>query len=399
MNLRLKLTALLAVAALAACGNDNNDNNGGVKVYPKGDTDVTADAGHDAADPEDTGPDATAPDDTGEPTDDVGPDADEPDVTEPVQCEDGCGPGEDCVNDTCRIVDSCAAAIDLGTLAPGVPQTVTGSLFFEGVDDRQATCNPGSGKNRVVSFEIAETSVVRHQALWDSQYDGVVEVRTACDDDSAVVQCNDQEDRMMLLEPGRYYVLLNQVFGNAEDYTLTLTAETALCVPGVTTCDGDTLQTCPNPLMPQENECGTGCTAGVCTGSVCSDAIVVTGSGTFSGSGQAHLATSNNLNFGTNAGCTEDDDGTLIPTPGYEVVFFLPGLTAGQTIGVDAETGDTNINAIFITQSCGDTAACSAAFRYSEDIEWVVDADGDYYVIVDKRTTSIAPFNYSITVQ
>ena len=49
-------------------------------------------------------------------------------------------------------------------------------------------------------------------------------------------------------------------------------------------------------------------------------------------------------------------------------------------------------------QTCGDTSTCSAAFKLTEQPDWVVDADGDYYVVIDKRQISNNPFEYTITV-
>ena len=102
-------------------------------------------------------------------------------------------------------------------------------------------------------------------------------------------------------------------------------------------------------------------------------------------------AFSNTLNFANNASCGN------VATPGFEAVFYLPGLKVNDIVNVDAASGDNNTNAVFITSACGATETCAAHFVL-EDSDWVVTADGDYYVVVDKLLNTRAPFTYTINI-
>ena len=333
-------------------------------------------------------------DDGGGGGDDVAPDM------PPMDCGAApCEPGEECINNVCVLTSSCGSAFDLGVLPFDVPQTVVGSLVTEGVSDLEAGCvGDTSLRDRVITFEVEVDATINYVVDWQGQFDGVVELRTDCEDVNSAVDCSDIENRTVNVGPGRYYLVLDQKLGNAGAFEAVITARELLCTPPNRMCVGDSLQTCPNPQAPLTLDCAGGCVAGVCGGDMCTAPILVTAAtgGTFTGDGRAYT---NNLDFAANVNCTDTGDpGAAIATPGFEVVFYLPALTAGKVVAVDALTNDTNINAIFIIQMCGDTGTCAAAFKLSEEPDWVVTTSGNYYVIVDKRQPTNNSFNYTVNV-
>ena len=117
---------------------------------------------------------------------------------------------------------------------------------------------------------------------------------------------------------------------------------------------------------------------------------------TFSGNNAAY---NDQYDFQYISGC--EVDGQEIPTPGPEIIFMLPNLTAGQVVTVDAKTNDLNSNAIFITSNCGlpSKLSCVATAYDDEILTWTVPANGDYYVFIDKETGSGDTFEYSIDIR
>ena len=100
--------------------------------------------------------------------------------------------------------------------------------------------------------------------------------------------------------------------------------------------------------------CAEACESARCNGDACDNPIVVSGSGTYTGDGDGY---GKELDFAGNASCDNRE------SEGYEVVFLLPNLQAGNVVSIDAATNDTNLNAIFISQACGDTVTAAADHR------------------------------------
>ncbi|MEZ4458442.1 MAG: hypothetical protein R3E66_01690 [bacterium] len=299
--------------------------------------------------------------------------------------------GEDvCVDNVCVPNTSCGTAKNLGTISPGDTVTDSGSFITQGLDQLTTSCAGAMAtRERVIAFDVAERSLLSFEVDWTGQFDGVVSFRTTCADDSSETLCQDQESGARVFEPGTYYMVLEMKFGNAGTYALTINSQTAGCTIGESMCVDTTLEICPTGVEKESIMCPDACTNSACVGGSCSNAITVTApGGTYTGGAGAFIGT---LNFENNAGCGNRQ------SPGYEAVFYLPGLTAGQVVNVDTLTGDTNSNAIFITSACGDTSACVANYA-SEDIDWVVPANGDYYVIVDKVLNSRSEFSYTLNI-
>lgn len=394
LNSTNKLCALVAVITLAAACGNNDPNNDNVKIDPNngtadmGDGDTGTGGGDD-----DMG--STDPDMNVDPDMMVDPDMGDPDMGGEVMCgAEVCGPGEACEANKCVIVDSCATALDLGVLEPGTPREVVGSLIQDGATDLEATCAGATSlRDRAISFELTAPALVSYSAHWNGQFDGVVEFRTDCESSQSAVFCSDNEAQELLLDAGTYFVVLDQKLGNAGGFDITLEATATQCAGDV--CSGNDVVLCDDPTAPETLSCAASCSAGACEGSVCTAPILVTAPGrVYTGDGQAH---GSDYNFGQNTGCVDENTPGAIETPGFDVVFYVPNLTVGDIISVDAQTNDTNVNSVFIMKSCGDTGVCSAAFR-AENPAWIVDEAGSYYVIVDKRLAGAAPFSYKVEI-
>lgn len=390
------LWVLVSLCLIAACGPDNNGTDNikfepdtGIEedMHDSPDTSMGPDMGSDAGG--DSGVDMTGADmGNGDAGTDMG-------TNNQTLCgEVACGSNEECRNEICFVVDSCAQPDDLGELSPDTPLMAEGNLAT-GADTIAGTCGNAGQKERVYRFDTTEQLQVSWDATWMGQFDGLVELRTACDDAGTVLSCSDVEAGSLTLDPGTYFLVLETRIGNAGDFSLELTAEAASCTPGTNECMGTQLQVCNDPTAPALFQCADSCANMLCGGDTCGNAIEVdaAGGGAFSGNGRGY---SDDLNFDGNTGCM-GPGGTTIDTPGYEVVFYLPGLQQNDIVSIDTETNDANINAIFILPACSDGDACTATFT-DEQPDWVVDAAGDYYVIIDKLTASSTEFQYSVTV-
>ncbi len=376
----LALSATLVM--FSACADDGPSNTNNIFIPDMGE-DVSVDVKVDTDVP-DVRPDVDVEVDMEVDMVDMGPDVD---LTCPAV---PCDAGEVCVDGACLTDTSCGLAVDLGVLSNGIAVNDSGTLVADGRDSLTTSCSGAtSSRERVLKFTLAQRALVDFGADWTGQFDGVVSLRTACDDATSEILCQDNEFGSRLLEAGDYFVILEMKFGNPGTYDFTVTAEASSCTLGESVCMQDVLLTCPNGTEPEPISCPDSCTSGACDGGSCATAITVTApGGTYTADPGAF---SNTLNFGANASCGN------IPTPGFEAVFYLPGLVAGDIVNVDALSSDNNTNAIFVTTACGATETCVTYFAV-EDPDWVVTTDGDYYIVVDKFLNSRAPFTYTINI-
>jgi hypothetical protein len=412
----LTILATGLAALTVGCGSDDPGNNNGVYAGNNGNNGVPDGGSLDAEDGVDDtnvddATDVTDTTDTADTSDagndgggDTGGDADNDGGDDAGACEPGdCADGEVCLEGTCTTDTAtlkCDRAEDIGELALDTPVTVTGSLR-DNTDVLTTTCGSASGNEEVFKFTVPETVTVNFDASWLGQYDGVVAFRTnSCETPgSAMDPCFDHESRSFRAEPGNdYYMVVELSNGRAHDFSVELEATEAGCQLGTVSCTNDMLSRCNTDGSTDDYDCADTCAgAGTrCRGDVCGEAVTVTASATFSGDNAAYEST---YNFANITGC--EVDGTPVGTPGPEVVFFLPGLVTGQTVTVDAQSGDNNNNAIFITSNCGraDQLACLAQDYIDESLVWSVPSDGDYYVFVDKASGAGSTFQYGIDIQ
>lgn len=380
------LAIALAFTLSFGCGEDAGTE--GPNIFTEPTTDAgTSDAAADVG---------TTEDDAGNNGEVDG--GDEPDMDEPSPCDlTNCLPSQDCVEGVCVDRDPCDAAIDAGALEAGTPTSVTGSFLTGGADQSTASCGNEGQLEHLVRFEVTAEAEVSWRVTWDGQFDGLVALQTSCDDNTTETQCSDNENGSAVLSPGVYFLNLEVRLGNAGGFEVELTAgDPPSCTAGEATCDGDDRLACVDGFETTRETCPVGCSAGTCGGDSCQDAITVTGTGgTYSGTGRALTST---LDFAANTDCAQIG-GMSTASPGYDAVFFLPGLFAGQLVSIDTLTNDGNVNDVYVQTTCGQAEQCTASYQNGEQNDFVVPANGDYFVIVEKRQASNAPFEYTITIQ
>lgn len=384
----IRLLALLAFANIyAGCGDDPASRDNIVTV--DGDMGGTElDAGTSS------GGDASSE------LDDGGEDSDPGDAQADMELDPcatvDCPVGERCEEGSCIARDICDEALDAGMLTFDAPVTVDGSFLTSGSNVSTAACGEADQLEHLVRFELTEPAEVAWSVDWGGQFDGLVALRTACDDPESETECSDLERGSALLEAGVYHLYLEVRLGNPGDFSVELEASApGTCQAGTATCNADERVICVDGTTTSVQTCPDTCTDGACAGDSCATPITVTGSGgTWSGTGSALTSA---LEFAANLTCAESA-GMSTSTPGYDLVFYLPALQAGTVISVDAATGDGNVNDIFIQRTCGATEMCSDAYQTTETPDFVVTNPGDYYVIIEKRQASNAPFQYSITL-
>lgn len=391
MNRHLPSSLALAVVTMLtiACGDETTSRDNIIT----GDFDMGTTT--DMASSSDTGdePDAGGGEDTGEMPDGGMMMDMENDLCAGVNCD----VGQSCVEGMCVDRDICGSALDAGTLEPGQTTDIEGSFLLNGSDQSTASCGEADQLEQLVRFELTESLEVSWSANWGEQFDGLVALRQTCDDPASETLCSDLESGSAVLEAGEYFLYLEVRLGNPTDFELELSAEPApTCTAGTATCDGNERVVCTDGTNLSRETCPTACQGGVCVGDSCADPIAVSASGgTYSGTGQALTST---LDFAANASCAQIA-GMMTQTPGYDAVFLLTGLQAGTVVSIDAATNDGNQNYIFIQQTCGANEMCVDSYQTSQTPDFVVQTPGDYYVIIEKRQASNAPFEYSIAIQ
>ena len=318
-----------------------------------------------------------------------------------VECDGGgmrCVRGA-CVDETllvaCEVPEE-LGEVDLATMYMGSGDTAG---FVDGIKAHCGSENPLSGAENAISFTVPALAVASFKLTSSAPFDWLIEVREeACIDlDTNAVECSDVEDFDFPVEPGQdYWILVEPSIGidvGAFDWTLSF--QGLICVPGERTCeDATTVLECRGGDEEVLLGCGTACDAGVCHGDSCADPVEVTAGMSFSGDSRGFTSS---LDFGSQTTCSTGAEG--IQTPGQEMVLSLPNLTSGQTVTVDASMNDTNDNAIFVLETCAQDTPCLAANDIGDVLTWTVPADGAYFIVIDKLSSSPREFNYTIDIQ
>mgnify|MGYP003930511187 FL=1 len=103
-----------------------------------------------------------------------------------------------------------------------------------------------------------------------------------------------------------------------------------------------------------------------------------------------------NFNFAGIASCSTN--GTGSPSLGQDIVLSLPGLTAGQTVVVDASM-DTQDDVIAVLPTCDPTPTCERFVDLGDLLTWTVGASGDYFIVVDRPRNESGTFAFSVDIQ
>ncbi len=367
---KLWIFALALTLVCAAVGCSDDDSNNGPTPIPGNNNQNNSDDDADI-DAADAGGDADAAVPDGDPS----PDAD--------------GGTE--------VTDLCDGFESLGTL-PGASTTNASGNTADGTNLVDPSC--GSSDKREVVFEFTVDQPMRINTEVQSQDtdDWVLALYTGSCDSPERLKCKTGTADVFVAEAGETYYLAVETGAGSTDAAFSLALETTRldCAPvGSTTCDGDRVTHCESGGMSEVTyECAYACESGACGGDVCDNAIEVASSGTttFSGSYTGYVS---NFNFDNRADCSSSDAG--VNTPGQDLVFSLPGLSAGQEVVVDA-SADEFQNAIFVMEGCSSQEACVAGgLQVDEILEWTVPDDGDYHVVVDLLEEADGDFEFTIT--
>lgn len=396
--------SFLLVAGGVACGSDDEADNplgGGGGGHNGGEESDASDAASpdatDATDgdtdaggegPGDAGDSGDADDADDRDADDAGPDAGACDDGDDCSGDQVCHEGA-CVDETPEV--ACDRAEDLGTLTSET-LTVEGS-FDEGSDVLETSCASSSGPEKMYRFRVEEDSLVSHRTTLDGQVDAKLEFRDECTEQGADERCFDADGRMFAPADSEMWLVVERDVGRAGDFEIELEATEESCPMGERRCSDGELEICSGNSQGETYDCAAGCAGdSQCAGDVCSEAIDVTASTTFSGDLGAY---SNRIDFEDEDLCALAD-GTNVPTPGNELVFRFPDLSEGQVIHVDMKTDDPNSNALFVLDSCqSEPYACEYVNADDEKGDWTVREAGTYYLVVDKLTEGVNDYRYA----
>ena len=365
------LVVLLFAISLTACSDDDN---GSFTPTPNqsGDDDVVDDT-----DDGDTGEDA-----------DTGDNGEHGDLCDDVDCGEGqvCSEG-DCYEQTSEGY-GCALPYELGSLSPGDQLTQIADPRQEpNVVNTQCSVDDESSQ-AVFSFSVDETVEVDIDvALTDEDLLHTLarDVRVgSCNDHTASQMCETDdtgEPMSLFAEPGNdYFVIVEARQGTQiAELELDISAREVACFPANSwSCDGDDLVHCRAAEEEVAYQCADGCFDDECGGDSCTNAIEVQASTTVSADLAAY---SSNFDFNNDsANCSSSGDG--IATSGEDIVFRLPGLSAGDTVEVTRP--DTSY-AIGVMDECSQSApSCLYGHSSGTDFEWEVEAAGDYYLVVNR---------------
>ena len=323
------------------------------------------------------------------------------DPCEGIVCEDG----EICVEGECELVAapgfSCAEPFDLGVLSED-------GSFSKEVNPvgqpnvLQTTCGQSEESTQAV-FQFSVEAPTRITFDTD-EIDPLVpipimarELRVgSCRQAEAMEWCT-INPRTFDAVPGEpYYLIIESNQGDEMSFfQMTYEVEQLACSPvGEWSCEGGERELCYQGREVRTFACADECAGVECQGNQCSNPIEVTGSQTFTGDFGAY---ENSFDFSEAPSCSTAQT-TGVDTPGRDLVFALPGLTAGQKVTVDK--GDLGLAVIAVMSECRTSRMnCLAGDTQDGELEWTVPADGSYYVVISPRTTSSGSFEFSIGIE
>lgn len=305
-----------------------------------------------------------------------------------------------CEGDECdwSMFGECERVNDLGQLSPGA-QTIVGSTA--GLQSGISTSCAMDGEMAVEyvwAFTPEVASFITIETRDEGGLDWVVSTRGGECAPAAERICRDSGVIDYLVSAGEQQFIVAEPIAGMDTgrLELDLTIEAAVCdMLGARTCDGDSIKVCEGGTEEVLYACGTTCEMDECVGNTCDRAEVLGQPGAYEYTGSLEAYTSD-FDSADIDSCAQ----IVGQTPGAEMVFSLPGLTAGQTVTIEAnDAADQNDNAILILDGCGQTAECVAGDELLDALTWTVTADGDYTVIVDNISRTSKDFKHVITIQ
>lgn len=311
-----------------------------------------------------------------------------------------------------NVVSAVGACEDMGVVdASSTPTLViegsTADATLESV--LQTPCGFGAAPERSYLFTFDKPTRVR-AAVTQGSTSWVIDVRDGTCEATASLTCDASPQRTFVVPAGETRLITVEPENNARGtFELSLEFEELVCLPvGGTTCSGDDISRCEQGGLAETTyTCGAPCSMDACGGDLCENAIQVS-SFPFRFEGKTN-AYKDILDFDDATECYypdgEGEDGMGMGEPfttvGEDVTFRLTGLTAGQLLTVDARpaVGNQGDSAIFVLDSC-DKSTCHIGRDLGDALtDWEVPADGDYTVVVERRTLSTADIVVEISVQ
>ncbi len=336
--------------------------------------------------------------DTGE--EDVEEDVDPGDPCEDVECEEG----EICVEGVCQgMADpgySCAEPYDLGVLDGGL-HTLNPNPGLQPNLLATGCAAEDASPEAVIRFEVAQAAVIHVNT--DRAFEDIPipvmarEIRQgSCVSQDAAVECT-INPLSVEVQPGEeYYLVLEANQGiDINEFVVELEVQELACSPaGQRVCEDGEVTLCFAGMEERVSRCADACDGDGenCLGDSCANPIEVTASQTFTGDFGAYR---NEFDFSDSLSCSTEGT-TGVNSPGRDVVFRLPGLTAGDTVEVDK--GDLGAAVIGLMSSCSQTPTCVVGDTTTGVLTWTVTSDGDYYVVISPRTSASGEFTYSISI-
>lgn len=358
-----------------------------------------ADAGFDTGESDADEPDGDAGLDDADAAADSGDVTSPPDdvaVSEDASSSDNTDPGE-------PAPQPCEIGKDLGALEEGSHEV---TLEF-GVPDGpfSAQCeHDGSGEMAVAAFSlkaVGDLSIV----VDDAENTGLELRNLGVCPGSTLLGCEDEELSFDGLPwNNEMFLMIHRLPGHAQD-TVDVTFDVSpheLCESlGDRRCvDDEFIERCQHTqISPDEpvwidHRCPAGCNDDRCIGDRCSDPIVVTASidieGSITGMHDYHQ-------WSDQPDCGLEDDAEAI---GKDLVFRLADLKAGDQVDVEIDYPvDNDDAAIFIKESCDDSASCEALWEGETTIGFSPPHDGDFYLVVDATERYVGSVGISIDIQ
>lgn len=386
------LFAIVAVIVTGGCGEPEDDGSRNI-LSPNNSTATNADTNNGNG-PNNATNNATTGTANGDPNNGFGQECAD------VVCED---PDRRCVKGVCvrsELKVACEEYQDLGEVDLRQMVTATGDTdgFADAIETGCGSTDGFSGAENAFRFTVPAPARVSFDLQSTAAIDWAIEVRgDDCGSSAAQVACSDVEQFDFLAEPGiEYFILVEPATGiDRGAFQIAMSFEELVCSPPASrSCDGDDLIVCQAGTSKARYGCGTGCSTDRCDGDTCDNVFEVTASASFTGDTQGFV---NALDFASQPSCSSGGQ-QGIATPGPEIVLSLPGLTAGQTVTIDASMSDNNDNGIFVLDSCDDTSGCLASNDIEDILVWDVEVAGDYFVVIDKLTSSNKSFSYTVDI-
>ncbi len=228
------------------------------------------------------------------------------------------------------------------------------------------------------------------------------EIRSAPCDTGDVPLCSVNRTEEFELPIGKYFLVIDGRLDSG-GYEVLIESEELVCMPGSATCSNDQVERCVMGTALETFPCFDTCSSDTaCTGDTCEDIVSVTIAAngapyTISGHRRAQSNTWTALDRN---GCELFQGDPPPDTQGVDLFVRIEGLTAGQTLNIDAERSDGNY-AFFILADCAATSCLHAADfdgNSENKTSWNVTSSGSVVLVVEALGTTEREIEIDVSV-